>query len=115
MSAPSAPLRFCTMHGTASPAGCPECQRRYKRHRQGSTSYNTARWKRASAKYRAAHPFCINADKGLPTCTLVTDVVDHHIPHEGDERLFWDESNWRPMCGSCHSAKTAGEVARRTR
>lgn len=112
---PSAPLRFCTRHGTASPDGCPDCRRTQQRHQQGSTSYHSAKWKRASARFRAAHPFCVNADKGLPTCTLATDVTDHRIPHESDVTLFWDPSNWQPMCASCHSAKTAAEVGRRTR
>lgn len=111
---PSAPLRFCTRHGTASPDGCPACRRHELRHQQGSTSYHSAKWKRESARFRAHHPYCVNADAGLPMCTLLTDVTDHRIPHEGDPHLFWDRSNWQPMCASCHSRKTAGEVSRRT-
>jgi len=33
-------------------------------------------------------------------------VVDHIIPHRGDERLFWDETNWQPLCKQCHDKKT---------
>ena len=36
-------------------------------------------------------------------------VVDHVVPHRGDQRLFWDESNWAPACKPCHDAKTARE------
>jgi 5-methylcytosine-specific restriction protein A len=36
-------------------------------------------------------------------------VVDHVIPHKGDKALFWDESNWQPMCAPCHSSKTVKE------
>lgn len=107
---PSAPLRFCTRHGTSSPDGCLECRRGYRRHQVGSTRYNSARWIRATRQFKAEHPFCINADKGLPTCTLVTDVTDHRIPHNGDVRLFWDKTNWQPMCASCHNRKTAEET-----
>lgn len=113
-SGPSAPLRFCTRHGTASPDGCPECRKIHRRHQAGSTSYSSARWKRATARFKAAHPDCINADRNVPTCTLITDVTDHRIPHEGDARLFWDETNWQPMCHSCHSAKSLGETRRKT-
>ena len=33
-------------------------------------------------------------------------VVDHIVPHRGDQRLFWDESNWQPLCKQCHDRKT---------
>jgi len=36
-------------------------------------------------------------------------VVDHVIPHRGDEALFWDRSNWRPLCKRCHDQKTRRE------
>ncbi len=33
------------------------------------------------------------------------NAVDHRIPHQGDERLFWDRSNWQPSCVPCNSRK----------
>ena len=36
-------------------------------------------------------------------------VVDHITPHRGDRVLFWNQSNWQPLCGPCHSRKTAAE------
>jgi 5-methylcytosine-specific restriction protein A len=35
--------------------------------------------------------------------------VDHHVPHRGDMKLFWDRTNLVGMCASCHSKKTARE------
>lgn len=32
----------------------------------------------------------------------VATVVDHITPHRGDQRLFWDESNWQPLCKPHH-------------
>jgi hypothetical protein len=29
-------------------------------------------------------------------------VVDHIIPHRGDQELFWDRSNWQPLCAPHH-------------
>ncbi|WP_274631209.1 HNH endonuclease [Arvimicrobium flavum] len=29
-------------------------------------------------------------------------VVDHIFPHRGDEALFWDRSNWQPLCHDDH-------------
>ena len=36
-------------------------------------------------------------------------VVDHMVPHRGDEKLFWDRSNWRALCKRCHDKKTGNE------
>jgi 5-methylcytosine-specific restriction protein A len=35
--------------------------------------------------------------------------VDHIIPHNGDQRLLRDESNWQALCASCHAIKTRVE------
>lgn len=44
----------------------------------------------------------------------VAKVVDHIIPHRGDHRLFWDESNWQPLCKWHHdSVKQAMEKRER--
>ena len=32
----------------------------------------------------------------------VATVVDHVIPHRGDQTLFWDSSNWQPLCKMHH-------------
>jgi 5-methylcytosine-specific restriction endonuclease McrA len=29
-------------------------------------------------------------------------VVNHRVPHRGDQRLFWDRSNWEPLCHDDH-------------
>ncbi|WP_330410731.1 HNH endonuclease signature motif containing protein [Lachnotalea glycerini] len=36
-------------------------------------------------------------------------VVDHIIPHRGNEELFWAESNWQALCKNCHDRKTMTE------
>ena len=35
--------------------------------------------------------------------------VDHIIPHRGDQKLFWDKSNWQALCHRHHSMKTRRE------
>lgn len=42
-----------------------------------------------------------------PTCGRPTSVVDHIIPHRGDQDLFWSEWNWQALCKHCHDHKTA--------
>ena len=41
---------------------------------------------------------------------VAAQVVDHIIPHRGDETLFWDERNWQSLAKNCHDAKTWREV-----
>lgn len=36
-------------------------------------------------------------------------VVDHIIPHKGDQTLMWDESNFQSLCSKHHNIKTARE------
>ncbi|WP_368028316.1 HNH endonuclease signature motif containing protein [Paenibacillus sp. DCT19] len=33
-------------------------------------------------------------------------MVDHIVPHKGDEGLFWDSTNWQALCKRCHDIKT---------
>ena len=61
-----------------------------------------SKWNKARKIFLAQHPLC--AICGAPA----TDV-DHIIPHKGNKKLFWDQSNWQALCHSCHSRKTARE------
>ena len=64
-----------------------------------------SRWRAARKRYLSAHPLCAMClEIGRPR---VATVVDHVVPHRGDDRLFWDESNWCAMCKPCHDRKTA--------
>lgn len=65
------------------------------------------RWRRARSKYLKEHPLCVKcmAEGKLTKAT----VVDHIVPHRGNEDLFWDESNWQALCKSCHDKKTMTE------
>ena len=64
-------------------------------------------WQKASRSFLQAHPLCEECMKA-GRYTKAT-VVDHVVPHRGDERLFWDRSNWRPLCKRCHDKKTGRE------
>ena len=65
--------------------------------------YN-ARWWRARIDFLQKHPLCAECQRE-GKLTPAT-VVDHIIPHRGDQRLFWDEKNWQPLCKDCHDKKT---------
>lgn len=97
--------------------GCPElteglyCLEHGKQHNcdrvtSSGRGYDS-RWRRARNRYLKAHPLCgkCRVEGRLRKAT----VVDHIIPHRGDQQLFWDESNWQPLCKSCHDHKTMTE------
>jgi 5-methylcytosine-specific restriction protein A len=65
------------------------------------------RWRRARAAFLARHPLC--AACRTQGRVVPATVVDHVMPHRGDQTLFWDEANWAPACKPCHDAKTARE------
>lgn len=64
-------------------------------------------WQKARAAYLAANPLCVHC-QAEGRDELAT-VVDHVVPHKGDETLFWDEANWQSLCGTCHNRKTVME------
>ena len=63
-----------------------------------------AKWRFMRQLYLRKHPLCMECLKRerLRPAT----VVDHIVPHRGDERLFWNEDNWQGLCKSCHDRKT---------
>jgi len=71
--------------------------------------YN-ARWNRMSKAFRIKNPLCAYCVQ-IGKITRV-DVVDHIVPHRGDVQLFWDQSNWQPLCKRCHDSVKAAEEAR---
>ena len=76
-------------------------QRRGSAHERG---YG-ARWQRERLVYLNHHPLCVVCERrGI---TKAATIVDHIIPHRGNDVLFWDVANWQPLCASHHSEKTA--------
>jgi len=95
--------------------GCPKltdgnyCEEHAPLHQRTSAAdrgYNT-RWQKARARFIKAHPLCVSCLKEY-RMTKAT-VVDHIVPHRGDLVLFWDESNWQPLCKHCHDVKTMAD------
>ena len=63
-----------------------------------------ARWREARALFLKQNPLCAfcQAEGKIVPAT----VVDHIIPHRGDQRLFWDQANWESLCERHHNEKT---------
>lgn len=57
--------------------------------------------------YLKSHPLCVRCfARGQ---YVQATVVDHIVPHRGDQKLFWDRDNWQPLCKHCHDTKTMTE------
>ena len=66
----------------------------------------TYEWQQATKRFLNGHPLCAHCHaKGRVSAAT---VVDHVVPHRGDESKFWNEQNWQPMCKPCHDRKTRG-------
>lgn len=97
--------------------GCPKltvgnyCEEHEKLHANdradaSSRGYDS-RWRIARNRFLKANPLCVRCkEKGKLTKAT---IVDHIKPHRGDKELFWDESNWQPLCKRCHDTKTMTE------
>lgn len=110
---PRRPDTPCKHPGCARlvPYGSKYCEEHAPLHRreQRTTTekgYGT-RWQKESRAFLRANVLCVCCmKKGKYTKAT---VVDHIVPHRGDPVLFWDRSNWQPLCKSCHDHKTMTE------
>jgi 5-methylcytosine-specific restriction protein A len=95
---PSAPKR----HGYEQRR---QAVRLYDRERGNSAERGyDARWRKYRLWFLQQHPLCVDCLKQGKT--VAATVVDHIVPHRGDETLFWATDNHQSMCESHHAAKT---------
>ena len=104
--------------------GCPKLVPRGKKYCEAHAALHSeevrsaavrgygSRWRKARKRYLEAHPLCVECLKD-GRYVKATDV-DHIKAHRGDPVLFWDESNWQPLCKRCHDRKTGREDSRPT-
>ena len=69
------------------------------------------KWQKAREGFLRSHPLCVmcQAEDRVTAAT----VVDHKIPHRGDQALFWDRGNWQSLCATHHSRDKQREEQRR--
>lgn len=89
-------------------------ERRRERQKQFDAQRGSARergydsrWAKARRTYLAEHTLCVECLKR--GAYVEATVVDHIIPHKGDQKLFWDTKNWQSLCATHHNQKTARE------
>ena len=99
---------LCRALVTRKERWCPAHQRGDDRKTSAQRGYDT-QWQRARLEFLRANPLCASCLK--EGRTIAATVVDHVVPHRGDDRLFWDRSNWQSLCDyrspyNCHGVKT---------
>src|SRR3546814_2674479 len=67
----------------------------------------TRTWEKARLVHLREHPLCAMCARDGRT-TAAT-VVDHVVPHRGDDRLFWDRTNWQSLCKPHHDGEKRRE------
>lgn len=100
------PPHICTCgqtvaHGARCPCQIKTTRARNKRHdanrpNAAQRGYGS-QWRTARDAFLAVNDRC-----AWPGCFARATVVDHVIPHRGDMRLFWDRTNWQPLCKHHH-------------
>lgn len=114
-------MRFCLWPGCTvrtNKAYCLDHERRQERADRGSARQRgyTWKWETEAIAFLAEFPLCGMRPGGrAPVMSRCADedrvtaavLVDHVVPHRGDQMLFWDrEQNWQSMCRACHNVKT---------
>lgn len=68
------------------------------------------KWQKARIRFLQANPLCVMC--AAQDRITAAQVVDHIIPHKGDQTLFWDESNWQALCKPHHDRDKAEQEGR---
>lgn len=89
---PAAARGYCNKHQYVQPMNIKD------RETQPLTK-NEKLWKQAQAEYLAQHDLCVLCDKRR--LIMVADVVGHMVQPKGNPVLFWDMTNWQPLCKPC--------------
>lgn len=103
---PTKPKRPCRHPGCPNLSDevyCEEHRKLYARENASKRGYGS-RWRAERALFLKRNPLCAQCRR-TGRLTPAT-IVDHIVPHRGDMKLFWDRSNWQPLCKSCHDRKT---------
>lgn len=61
------------------------------------------KWQRERLLYLQKNPLCVFCS--ARDLVVEATVVDHNVPHHGNEKLFWDRKNWQGLCVPCHSSE----------
>lgn len=107
----------CALHRAAESAE--------REHGAHDKLYSQVRWVRFRENWLQRFPLCgmredraLHADDSICARdgrSVLGRIVDHIVPHRGDDFLFLSDSNVQTLCSQCHNRKTAMEIQMRKR
>jgi 5-methylcytosine-specific restriction endonuclease McrA len=71
------------------------------RRTSAQRGYNS-KWQKYRAGYLLSHLYCVQCAK--QGRRMLASVVDHIVPHRGDQEKFWDKANHAALCANCHNS-----------
>lgn len=108
---PTRPKKPCTQPGCAELSTTSHCAHHTPKRKRDTRPTSKARgygrrWERSRKDFlkqpeNAICAMCLKSDRTTPAV-----LVDHIIPHKGDDALFWDRDNWQGLCRPCHDEKS---------
>jgi 5-methylcytosine-specific restriction protein A len=109
--------RVCHLCQQTVEGNCPRCQPKIEAAKQDAEKMRGSAAKRGYGhKWRVEREiwlrrpenrWCFYCEQKTPPKKTIANIIDHFIPHRGDQKLFWDRKNWKPACETCHNIKTA--------
>ena len=109
---PSLPLKSCSVAGCSETTKNTLCEYHLSKRRKEADSRRGSshsrgygrKWQEYRLRYLAKHPLCVRClEAGI---TMKGIVIDHIVPHRGNKKLFWDQSNHQTLCVYHHNVKT---------
>lgn len=100
---PKRPCRHVGCPNLSYDVYCDQHRKQYARDNATKRGYGS-KWRAARGRFLRKNPLCTICQSNFKLTPAT--VVDHILPHRGDQKLFWDENNWQPLCKTCHDEKT---------
>lgn len=69
----------------------------------GRTKGYSVEWEKYRWRFLYHNPRCYACGRDKTNMSI---HIDHIVAHKGNEELFWNETNYIPLCHSCHSVVT---------
>ena len=115
-------MRYCLTPGCALKVERGHCVNHARQQDQQRGNSNargyTWQWGKRAKAFLETYPLCgmRPGDQAPVMSRCAADgirtpatVVDHVVPHRGDQRLFQDVGNWQSLCIRCHARKSQTE------
>lgn len=99
------PFMPSTFRSHARPSRAEADQQSDRRRGSARARGYTTAWDKAAKSHLDRSPVCVYCAIGAwgdePRDEPAT-LVDHLVPHRGDQGIFWTRADWTSSCAACH-------------